>query len=418
MEIVLLVIGIVVGVIVGWLWSNSRAMRQIQSERDQSAAAQAEAQAQAQSEREQRIAAETRRQEIEKRLEEQAALVEAVKLQLGDTFKALSSDALKENSQAFVERAQQTLEPVKDTLRRYEDQIKAIETAYRQTYGSLDNQLKSLLQSEQQLQRETSSLVTALRRPEVRGRWGEVTLHRVVEMAGMTEHCDFTEQVHVAGEGGASRPDMVVHLPGNCDIVVDSKVPLEAYLSALEAQDDGQREACLERHCRQLRQHVDSLASKAYWSRLDSAPEFVVMFVPAESFLSAAAVVDRRLMEDGMAKGVFLTTPVTLMALLKTAAHGWRQEKIAKGAQEARDLGRDLYDRLRAFLTHISKLGKELGSATDAYNSAVGSLDARVIPQARKFRDLGAAGGEDISDLTPIDTRPRELTAPEAAEGQ
>jgi DNA recombination protein RmuC len=236
----------------------------------------------------------------------------------------------------------------------------------------------------------------------------------VVEIAGMTEHCDFSKQVHIAGEEGASRPDLVIHLPAGCDIVVDAKVPLEAYLSASEAQDDNQRQVCLERHCQQLRQHIVSLASKAYWKRLDSAPEFVVMFVPGESFLSAAAVVDKRLMEDGMQKGVFLATPVTLIALLKMAAHGWHQKRMEESAQQARDLGRDLYDRLRVFLNHMAKLGTGLNSARDAYNAAVGSLNSRVIPQARRFHELGAATGAEISELDTVDAEMRRLAAPEA----
>ncbi len=239
MQILSLIIGIAVGAVIAWLWSNSRAQRLVQAEREQSlavqAAAQAAAQAEAQAERDQRIEAQTRLQETEKLLQSEAALVEEAKRQLGDTFKAISSDALRQNSEAFVQRAQQTLEPVKDTLKRYEDQIKAIENAYRQTYGSLDQQLKSLLVSEQQLQRETNSLVSALRQPQVRGRWGELTLHRVVELAGLSEHCDYVEQQTVQSDGGRLRPDMIVNLPAGRQVVIDAKCALDGYLSAIEA---------------------------------------------------------------------------------------------------------------------------------------------------------------------------------------
>lgn len=417
MQILFLVLGLLVGAAVGWLWANSRALRQRQRDRDELLAAQGNLQAQAQADREQRVAAETRLQEIEKQLATQEQLIEQVRSQLGETFKALSSDALRQNSQAFVESAKQTLEPVRETLRRYEEQIRAIETAYRQTYGSLDQQLKSLLVSEQQLQRETSALVSALRQPQVRGRWGELTLHRVVELAGLSEHCDYVEQVTVESDGGRLRPDMVVNLPAGRQIVVDAKCSLDAYLSAMEAPDDSTRRACLTRHCQQLRDHMNALAQRSYWDQFSAAPEFVVMFVPGESFLAAAVDVDPGLIEDGLQRKVLLASPINLIALLRAVAYGWRQEQVAENALRISDLGRELYDRVRVFAAHLQDLGRRLHSATETYNKAVGSLESRVLPTARRFLDLGAATGAEIPELQPVDTQARQLTSPEAAEG-
>lgn len=400
MQIAFLLAGLVIGLAIGWLWAHSRALRETQAEREQ------------------RIAAETRQQEIEKQLAAQAALVEQARQQLGDTFKALSSEALRENSEAFVESAKQTLEPVKETLRRYEEQIKAIENAYRQTYGSLDQQLKSLLVSEQQLQRETGNLVSALRQPQVRGRWGELTLRRVVELAGMSKHCDFLEQVSVSGDAGRLRPDLIVTLPAGRQVVVDAKCSLDAYLSAVEASDDESRRACLARHCRQVRDHMNALAQKSYWDQFASAPEFVVMFVPGESFLAAAVDLDPGLIEDGLQKRVLVASPINLVGMLHSVAYGWRQEQIAENAQQISNLGRELYDRVRTFTGHLLELGKRLESATDYYNRAVGSLESRVLPTARRFRELGAATGAELPELEQVDTKARELAAPDALSDQ
>jgi len=396
MEIVFLVAGLIVGGVLGWLWANSRALRQTQAEREQ------------------RIAAETRQQETEKQLAAQVALLDEAKRQLGDTFKALSSDALQRNSQAFVESAKLTLGPLQDALKRYEDHLREVESARRESYGGLEAQTRSLLESEQQLQRETSNLVNALRRPQVRGRWGELTLHRTVELAGMVQHVDFAEQVTVSGDAGRLRPDMIVNLPNGRQVVVDVKVSLDAYLSALEAPDEEQRKTCLARHCQQLRQHMSSLASKSYWEQFTAAPDFVVMFVPGEVFLSEAAALDPALLEDGAKSNVILATPTILIALLRTIASGWREERIAKSAQQVSDLGRQLYDRTRAFVGHLANLGKRLAGATDAFNAAVGSLERNVLPAARRFRELGAGTGAEIPELEPLDGHVRELIAPEA----
>ncbi len=398
--IITLIIGLAAGVAVGYLLAGSRLFRQFQEEREA------------------RVAAETRLADIEKQLEAQRSLVDEATAKLGDTFKALSSDALRDNAQAFVDSAKQTLEPLRDALRRYEDHIQEIERQRQQAYGSLENQLKSLAANEQQLQRETSNLVNALRRPQVRGRWGELTLKRAVELAGMSEHVDYFEQPSVESEAGRLRPDMVVRLPGDRQVVVDAKVSLDAYLNALECSDDESRQTCLAQHCRQMKDHIRQLSAKTYWEQFEPTPEFVVMFVPGESFLEAACSVDSAIIEQAMREGVVLASPTTLVALLRAVAYGWRQEQIAKSAQQVSGLGRDLYDRLRTFLGHFDRIKRGLESATAAFNQAVGSLESRVLPSARRFRELGAATGADLPELEPLETQPRQLTAPEASESE
>ncbi|HEU5321882.1 MAG TPA: DNA recombination protein RmuC, partial [Methylomirabilota bacterium] len=266
--------------------------------------------------------------------------------------------------------------------------------------------------SSAELQRGADSLVSALRAPHVRGRWGELTLHRVVELAGMAEHCDYAEQVTLGGEEGRQRPDMVVHLPSGRAIVVDAKVPLAAYLDATAARTPEERAAALGRHAQQLRQHMLALAGKEYWAQFPDAPELVVMFIPGDSFVAAAGEVDPGLIEDGMARRVVVATPTTLVALLRAIAYGWRQERLAESAAEISELGRELYKRLCTFLAHFDRIGAALGSATGAFNSAVGSMESRVLPAARRFRELGAAG-EELKPLAAVDQVPRALAAPE-----
>ncbi len=395
-EVLLLIVGLAVGGALGWFWAAQRSSRRLQEEREA------------------RVSAETRLQEIEKQLESQRALVDEATSKLGDTFKALSSDALRSNAQAFVESAQQTLEPLREALRRYEDHLREIEGQRREAYGSLHEQLKALAANEQQLQRETSNLVNALRRPQVRGRWGELTLKRAVELAGMTEHVDYVEQVSVEGDGGRLRPDMVVRLPGARQVVVDAKVSLEGYLNALECTDEESRNTCLSEHCRQMKDHVRQLSGKSYWDQFDSTPEFVVMFVPGEAFLHAACSVDAKLIDEAMENRVVVASPTTLVALLRAVAYGWRQEQIARSAQQVSGLGRELYERLRTFLGHFEAVGRNLERATTTFNQALGSLESRVLPSARRFRELGAAGGDELPEIEPLEAQPRRLTAPEA----
>lgn len=379
-----------------------------------------------------RTEAETRLEQVRESLRDQQRLVEETTARLTDTFRALSADALKSNNQSFLDLAKQSfasivaetkgdvgkrqeaidalIRPIQDTLKRYEQQVVAMEETRQRTFGGLEEQLKQLSASQGQLQRETGNLVKALRRPDVRGRWGEMTLHRVVELAGMSAHCDYEPQVTVTGDDGRVRPDLLVRLPNTRTIVVDSKVPLDAYLDAIEANDEDTRRAALQRHAQQLRTHMTQLAAKSYWEQFPQTPEFVVMFVPGEALFAAAIDADRTLLEDGMARQVVLATPTTLIAVLKAVAYGWRQEQIAENAQAISELGRQLYDRVRTLADHVEDVGKSLGRAVAAYNRAVGSMETRVFPSARRFKELGAATGEDITTVEPVEQAPRLFT--------
>jgi DNA recombination protein RmuC len=364
-------------------------------------------------EREARVRAQTELSEATAGLAEQKRLLEEAKTRLTDTFKALSSDALKSNRQAFVERAAEVLKPLRESLKRYEEQVQGIEKSRQDAYVSLREQLKVLSATHQDLQRETGNLVTALRTPQVRGHWGELGLRRSVELAGMSEHCDFTEQVSVQAEDGRQRPDMIVHLPAGREIVVDSKVSLDAYMSALSAESEEKRQRLRKDHARQTRNHMEALARKAYWEQFDQAPEFVVMFIRSESFFRAAVDHDLTLIEDGLRNGVVMATPTTLIALLRAVAYGWRQEQLAKNAQAISDLGRQLYERLRVLAEHLTRIGGGLERAIGAYNDAVGSMERRVFPSARRFKELGVTAGADIPTVEPVEIAPRTLNPPE-----
>jgi DNA recombination protein RmuC len=378
---------------------------------------------------------ETLVEEERKRTVEKVSLLQDAEEQLRNTFKALSAQALNENSQTFLTLAKSTLEryqseaqgdldqrkkavetlvsPLRETLEKYDQQIQAIEKSRSEAYGSLSQQVQSLLTSQQKLEAETGNLVKALRMPQVRGRWGELTLRRVVELALMIPYCDFEEQQSLSTENGKLRPDMTVRLPGGKNIVVDAKAPIQAYLDALEAPDEESRRLCLQAHARQIRARLQDLSSKAYWDRLDSSPEFVIMFIPGESFYGAALEQDPQLIEDGVAQRVILATPLTLIALLRAVAFGWRQERIAENARQISDLGKELYERVAILTEHLRGLGKNLGSSVDAYNKFIGSLESRVLVSARKFKELGATAQEDILELAPIEQSIRDVQSPE-----
>ncbi len=359
--------------------------------------------------------------------EEKLRLLDENRRQLETNFQALSAQALAANNKSFLDLAKSTLDnyqqqakgdlesrhqainqlvlPLKDSLEKVDGKIEQLEKARTGAYARLDEQLKTLLSSQNRLQAETGNLVTALRTPSVRGRWGEIQLRKVVEMAGMVNYCDFVEQE--TADSGRLRPDMIIKLPNGRNIVVDSKAPLQGYLESLEEADDSRRKAALERHARQIRDHLQKLSTKNYWEQFQPTPEFVVLFLPGETFFSAALAQDPGLIEAGVDQKVLLSTPTTLIALLRSVAYGWRQEQLTENAAAISRLGREIYDRLATLNQHFLQMGKNLERAVDSYNKGMASLDSRVMVSARKFKELGAGSSKDIPPLEQIDKLPR-----------
>jgi DNA recombination protein RmuC len=366
-----------------------------------------------------------------KAAQEKLQLVDRATGELRTAFQALAAEALKSNNQSFLELARTNLEkfqseakgdmaarqkaveslvaPITESLGKVDDKIRQIEKDRNQAYGALMEQVQSLISTEKALQLQTGNLVTALRAPHVRGRWGEIQLRRVVEIAGMLPYCDFSEQETVYSSEGRLRPDLVVKLPGGKSVVVDAKTPLQAYLEAVECTDDEIRRTKLIDHARQVNKHMERLSSKAYWEQFNTSPEFVVMFLPGETFFSAALEQDPGLIEAGVNQRVIPSSPTTLIALLKAVAYGWNQEKLARNAHEISMLGKELHDRLCNLSGHMEAVGKGLDRAVESYNKAVGSLESRVMVSARKFAELGAPVSEEISEVAQIETTTRTL---------
>jgi DNA recombination protein RmuC len=452
--VVIGVIGLLFGSLIAWLALRARpaALKVRLSLLEKELAAEIARLARLQQEHTELVAARARLEstlELERKAsDEKIELMTRASDELRNAFKAMAADALKSNNLSFLTLAKESLErfqreargdlesrqkavaelvaPVRESLNKVDAKIQQMEVARGDAYGELRAQVQSLMATQNELRAETGNLVRALRTPNVRGRWGEIQLRRVVEIAGMLPYCDFAEQETVNTESGRLRPDLVVKLPGGKNVVVDAKTPLQAFLDAFETHDEEARRACLAAHARQVRDHMNTLSGKKYWEQFEATPEFVVMFLPGETFFSAALEQDSGLIEHGVLSRVIPASPTTLIALLKAINYGWNQEKLARNAQQISALGKELHERLRKLATHITGVGTNLDRAVEAYNQAVGSLENRVLVSARKFAELGASVADDIPELAPIETTARALSfewdednrLPEAAEGE
>jgi len=369
---------------------------------------------------------------LEKQASEQfETILDQTHDQLANSFNQLSNEALSRNNEHFLKLAEENLKryqseakaelqskeqaieqlvkPINDALLQTSKQISDIEKERKESYGNLSSTIKLMAQGQQSLQSETQNLVQALRRPEVRGQWGEMTLRRLAELSGMVAHCDFFEQTHTVTETGSIRPDMIVRLPENREIIIDAKTPLDAYLSAIQATDDDIRKKELKRHAQIIRQRARELAAKNYWAEFSQSPEFVILFIPGEHFLSAALEIDPSLLEDTIKANIILASPTNFIALLRAVSYGWKQQALAENAIEIRELGETLYKRLSVFSGHLSKLGSSLNSSVDNFNKTVGSLERQVMPSGKRFLDMGIRAKEEITPLSPIETQVRNV---------
>ncbi len=449
MEVLIALFAFAAGCLVAWAAAASRAralegvVAEIKQQLVQREEELRQSRAELDTERAARVRAETLLAEAEKNAAEQRKMLDEATRKLSDTFQSLAGEALRSNNQAFLDLARQTLEaflaeargdlgkrqqaiegivaPLKEALARYDREIQEIERARREAYGSLSRHLQELSQVQQQLQGETRKLVAALRAPRVRGRWGEITLQRVVEMAGMSPFCDFISQPTVDSGEGRRRPDLIVNLPNGRAIVVDAKTPLDAYLDAVEAEDEEARKTALLRHAQAVRSHMVSLGVKEYQSQFKFSIDFVVLFLPGEPFFGAAVEQDPALIEDALNRHVLLATPITLVALLKAVAYGWQQRQAAENAERVIEAGRQLFERICVFAEHLAGVRKGLLGAVNSYNEAVGSWQSRLVPGARRLKELGAAPARrELEDLEEVEVAPREVPSapsPEASTG-
>lgn len=444
-NIIFIIIGLIIGSVTAWFLLNSRLQanysRQIAEIEGRAQRAEAvvnELRQQIQQreselsqirieldrEKQQRIETATRLDEAQKGLEEQKTIIELMKTELTDTFKAHAAAALKSSNEDFLKLASEhlgkilaetkgklgehrealdgTIKPLQEMLKRYEEQIQQIEKQRHESFGSLAQQIRALSTMQEQLQKETNNLVTVLRRPKVSGSWGEIGLRRVVELAGMTAYCDFYEQESISTDAGRLRPDMVVRLPNGREIVVDAKAPVDAYLNAVSASTEEERKKAIANYISRIRNHMATLSSKSYWDQFKQSPEIVVMYLPGESFFSAALEYDHKLIEDGSSKKVILSTPTTFIALLKAIAYGWQQAQITKSAQEISDLGKELYERFSIVIEHFSKIGLAIKKAVESYNEGVRSMESRLIPSIRRFKELGISSQKEVATPTEI----------------
>ena len=426
MEILIALLCLAVGAALGWFVAQSRTAATAERARLQAA--------DLETVRARLLEVEAQKSKVENDLsaeraaagEKIAALTEAQE-RLANSFKALSADALRSNNQSFLELARESfgklhqqsadelgkrqqaidsmVKPLKESLEKVDAKIGEIEKARANAYGALSEQLKSLGTAQVSLAAEASKLTTALRSTTTAGTWGELQLRRVVEMSGMSSYCDFTEQQ----SAGSFRPDLIVRLPGGQQIVIDAKAPNDAYREAVNASDDAVRTAKLAEHAAKVRSHIDALGAKDYWAQFQPSPEFVVLFLPGDQFLSGALQGDPSLIDRAIGKKVLLATPASLIALLKAAAYGWRQEAVSKNAEEIANYGRQLYDRIAGFAEHLDKVGRSLENASKSYNSAVGAFEGTLLPGARKFADLGAKGTKELPEPAAVETTPRDV---------
>lgn len=375
------------------------------------------------SESAQRVATETALDAADKSLAEQRQALEQTKDEMKSVFRALASEALSATTQQFLDLAKTHLEseleprqvaiagmvnPLSDVLKALQTQLQQVESARQQAYGELRSQVQQLASVGRELQDRTGTLASALQQPRVRGSWGELTLRRAVELAGMSAHCDFAEQQTIGSETTRLRPDLTVHLPGGRDIAVDAKVPLKAFTEASEAKNEAERQEAIRRHVQLVRAHIQQLGSKSYWSEMPSTPEFVVLFMPGESFFSAALESDRTLIEDAQSHGVILASPTTLIALLKAAAYGWQQKSMEENTRRIAQLGQVLYERIEKFVEHLGEIRKGLDRASRSYNDAVGSFNDRLLPSVRRLGELGVSGEPEMAAIEPTDVELRQ----------